>query len=199
VRARAVGLTTLAAACLVVAATTASGQDTLLVAGSELVYESNGQRNTWRVELVERGIARGGWTGCLRVRFAPGGPRATADDRVTCEVDGVLHAWDSTASRWRATRPTRADSYLELPGRTTLSEYRTGAERVETIGGTPVRVVETTVITTDSAGRQVRRLRERYAPALGTATWGVFEVPNPAADGGWRVQVEFTLVEIRRP
>ncbi len=174
----------------------AGAQQTLLVAGMELVYESNGAQNPWRVEVVERNVARGDRTGCLLVRFAPGGPRRDADERVTCEADGTLYAWDSTAKRWRASRPLRPNDTLELRSATTLNRYTTGAEREETIGNLRVRVVETTIVTTDTAGRVVRRLRERYAPALGTATWGVFEVPDASADGGWRVQVEFTLIAV---
>jgi hypothetical protein len=50
------------------------------------------------------------------------------------------------------------------------------------------------VLTLDSAGTAVRRLRERYAPALGTALWGAFEVPEGS---GWKVQQEFRLTAIR--
>jgi hypothetical protein len=151
------------------------------------------------VELVERDVTLGGRTGCLRVRFAPGGPRQGADVRVTCEADGRLFAWDSTAKAWRASRPIRANDSLDVRGATTTSRYRTAAARDEAIGAHTLHVVETTIVTVDSAGREIRRLRERFAPAIGSATWGAFETPDPAAPGGWRVQREFSLVAIRLP
>jgi hypothetical protein len=173
---------------------------TVLVAGSELVYESGGTAGApWRVEFVERDLSLGGRTGCLRVRFAAGGPRAGADERVTCAADGMLYAWDTAGRAWRASRPIAPGRTLELPTRTGFSKYSTALARDETISGVSLTAVETTVLTVDSAGRAVRRLRELYAPAIGTATWGVFEMPDPQAEGGWRVVQEFRLVAIRRP
>jgi hypothetical protein len=78
-------------------------------------------------------------------------------------------------------------------GRT--SRFITAGETVEEVSGHRLRVIETTVVTLDSAGTVLRRLRERFAPAIGTATWGAFEVPDGA--GGWRLQREFRLAAIR--
>jgi hypothetical protein len=135
----------------------------------------------------------------LRVHFASGGPRAGPDERVTCAVDGVMLAWDTAGRLWRASRPIAPNRSLDVPTPTGISKYSTAATREETINGVSLTVIETTVLTVDSAGRAVRRLRELYAPAIGTATWGAFEVPDPQADGGWRVVQEFRLVAIRRP
>jgi len=166
----------------------------------ELQYEANGVAGApWRVELVERGLSLGGRTGCLRVRFAAGGPRLVADERVTCEAGGVLYSWDTAGRTWRASRPVAPARTLNQPTRTGAVQYSTAGASDEAISGLAVRVVETTVLTTDSAGRVVRRLRERFAPVLGTATWGEFEVPDSAAASGWRVTQEFRLVAIRRP
>ena len=191
--ARAIVLTTLVA-------TGAGAQTTALVRGMELVYESNGVASApWRVELVEHNVSRGDRTGCVRVQFAPGGPRATTDVRVTCERDGVLFAWDSVRSSWRASRPIRPGGTLEVRGGTSVSTYTVGRAIADTIGGRAFRVLETTVVTRDSAGRATRRLRERYAPELGTATWGAFESPDWTAASGWRVATEFRLVAVREP
>lgn len=187
-------------AILCIAAAAIATSDVELVAGLELTYTSNGVSSApWRVESVENNVSIGGRTGCRRVRFAPGGPRATADVRATCEADGVLSAWDSTRSTWRATRPVRPGGTLEVPTGASRSLYTTGAETVDSIGSYTVRVIATTMVTRDSSQKVIRRLRERYAPALGTATWGVFERPDSTASGGWKVDQEFRIVAIRAP
>lgn len=178
----------------------ATQQATALVVGMELVYESGGtQAAAWRVEHVERNLAMAGRSGCLRVRFAPGGPRPEADIRTTCAADGVLYAWDSAGGAWRASRPIAPNRSLQTGTRTGIETYTTTSAVLEHLGAVTVRAIETTVLTTDSAGRPTRRLRERFAPALGTATWGAFEVPDAAAPGGWRVTQEFRLVAVRVP
>jgi hypothetical protein len=53
------------------------------------------------------------------------------------------------------------------------------------------------VTTFDAAGRPKRRLRERYAPSLTTATGGRFELPDSSRAGEWRGQRSFELREIR--
>jgi hypothetical protein len=172
----------------------------MLEPGMQLVYESGGAAGSpWRVESVDRDLTLGGRAGCLRVRFAPGGPRAGADERVTCAADGTLLAWDTASREWRASRPIAPNRTLDVPTRTGTARYSTGRAADDTIAGVRVAVVETTVLTIDSTGRTVRRLRERYAPSLGTATWGAFEVPDPLAAGVWRVTQEFRLIAIRRP
>jgi len=77
--------------------------------------------------------------------------------------------------------------------------YATGDVAEETVSDRRLAVVHTTVTTVDSVGRPRRRLRERYAPSLATATGGRFEVPDAAAPGGWRVEQEFELRAIRGP
>ena len=75
--------------------------------------------------------------------------------------------------------------------------YETGAASEETIGTLRIPVIATVVTTRGSDGRPKRRLRERYAISLATATGGVFEVPDPAAPTGWRTEQAFELREIR--
>lgn len=182
-------------------ASLAAQSTTILEPGMRLVYESNGQPGApWVIEAVDRDLAIAGRTGCLRVRFAPGGPREGPEVRVTCEEDGMLLALDTVSGNWRRTRPLRgAGMMLNVPGaRGRVTRYLTGAERDLTLDGFTLRAIETTVLTLDSAGVAIRRLREQFAPVIGTATWGAFEVPD-SSGGGWRVQQEFRLVAIRRP
>jgi hypothetical protein len=75
--------------------------------------------------------------------------------------------------------------------------YVTGSAGVDVIGARRLRVVDTTVTTMDAAGKTVRRLRERYALSLATATGGRFETPDPEQPGQWRTQQIFELREIR--
>ena len=77
--------------------------------------------------------------------------------------------------------------------------YETGAESQTTVGSLNVQVVDTVVTTLDASGAPVRRLRELYAVSLTTALGGTFEVPDPAAPGGWRTQQVFELKEVRLP
>jgi hypothetical protein len=172
-------------------------EPTVLTVGMELQYESNGRAGApWRVESVERDLAIAGRTGCLRVRFAPGGPRAGADVRITCEDAETLWSLDTVSGTWQASRPLGVGGTLETIPAARSTRYTVNGESTVEIGGYTLRVLETVVLTIDSTGTVVRRLREHYAPALGTATWGAFEVPD---GDGWKVQQEFRLTAIRPP
>jgi hypothetical protein len=72
--------------------------------------------------------------------------------------------------------------------------YTTEDNSYETISGMRLQVITTTVLTVDSLGQPKRRLRERYAVSLATATGGVFEVPDPNA--GWRAEQTFELTRM---
>jgi hypothetical protein len=74
--------------------------------------------------------------------------------------------------------------------------FTTGAMETDTISAVPIPVVVTRVSTFDSSGRELRRLDERYAPGLLTATSGAFAVPDTARAGAWRVTTRFELVRI---
>lgn len=185
----------LAGGALIAGAWLGRAEPTILVPGMELQYEANGQPGSpWRVESVERDLAVAGREGCLRVRFAPGGPRPGPDVRTTCESDGVLWSLDSVSGSWRRSRPLVVGGTLELPTGPRRARYSVSGEGRAVIGGHALRYLETTVLTVDSAGVALRRLREHYAPAVGTALWGAFEVPD---GDGWTVQQEFRLTAIR--
>jgi hypothetical protein len=172
----------------------ARAEPTVLTVGMELRYESNGRAGApWKVESVERDLAIAGRTGCLRVRFAPGGPRAGPDVRITCEDAGTLWSLDTVSGTWKPSRPLAVGGVLESIPAARSAHYTVNGESTVGISGYSLRVLETVVLTIDSTGTAVRRLRERYAPALGTATWGAFEVPD---GDGWKVQQEFRLTAI---
>lgn len=172
----------------------------ILKPGTELVYAANGVVTpAWRVDSVAYDLIIEGRRGCTRVRFAPGGPRPEADERLTCAGGDTLFAWNPASQSWQASRPIASNRTLDVPGRGRVSRYVTGAMRVEDIGQVRLEVIETTVTTFDSTGTPIRRLRERYAPALGSATWGAFEVPDSATPGAWRVTTEFELKGVGSP
>jgi hypothetical protein len=77
--------------------------------------------------------------------------------------------------------------------------YETSAIERDRGDGFDVDVLPTVLLTLDSAGRPVRRLRERFSLGLATATSGAFEVPDSASPGGWRVTQEFVLIARRVP
>ena len=176
-----------------------SAQD-LLTTGTVLVYRTpDGNERPWVVEEATPNVTHGGRTGCMRVRYAAGGPTAGPDERLTCVAGDSLFRWSVAGGQWQLARLISVADSLDLPLRIGLARYLTGAATVDTISGIPVPVVATTVLTIDSTGTVVRRLQERFAPGLGTATWGRFEVPDPAAPQGWRIAQEFGISAIRRP
>ncbi len=162
----------------------------LLAPGMRLVYESGGQRSAWIVDSVRLDSVATCGRAWIRI-----GERA--EERRDCVQDGALHRFDARAAEWREERPLAPNTERRYArARGTAAVFRTGAQRVDTIGTRHIPVVETTVITLDSTGTAVRRLRERYAVGLTTATWGLFEVADSTAPGGWRTQQEFRLVAI---
>lgn len=172
----------------------------LLSTGTVLVYQvPDGTTREWVVDEATSNVSHGGRTGCMRVRYAAGGPTAGPDERLTCLAGDTLLRWSPTTNAWQIARSIGPADSIDLPLRTGLARYLTGAATLDTISGFPVPVVATTVLTIDSTGSVIRRLQERYAPGLGTATWGRFEVPDPSAPSGWRTAQEFRISAIRRP
>ncbi|MHB1327722.1 MAG: hypothetical protein ACYC2K_05920 [Gemmatimonadales bacterium] len=169
-------------ALAVVAASDRPGE--LLTAGTRLVYESAGQETVWVVDSVQPGDDAACGRAWIRI-----GPRA--DERHDCIRDGALHRRDLRTGQWREERPVAPTTERRYARGVGTAVFETGELGTDTIGTRLVRTVETTMVMLDSTGTPVRRLRERYAVGLMTATWGRFEVPE--AGGGWRVQQEFRL------
>jgi hypothetical protein len=165
----------------------------------QLVYESAGERGApWTVELVRLDLEHAGRSGCSEIVFAPRGGAEGPEVRWRCREGDLLWAHGGDAEEWSVLRPvgpnatwSRTDESGQVRAR-----YVTGETSVEHIGDWRVPVVETTVETFDAEGTLVRRLRERYATGLDTATWGMFEVPDAAEPSGWRTTLSFELVAI---
>ena len=171
----------------------------LLQPGMELVYSSGGTETPWSIDSVARDTTLGGRSGCLRLRLRLSPAQAVADTRAYCADSATMTTWDERAAQHRPARPLSPGAVLELPQREgAMARFETGVWAVEQVSGIAIDVLPTTVTTRDSTGRVVRRLRERFAPALATATGGVFEVPDDAAPAGWRALRAFELVAIRR-
>ena len=170
-----------------------------LRSGMELVYASNGRpQPPWSIDSALTGLVLDGRSGCARILLRRRPSPAPAEETRHCTSGDTLFAWNPRDSVWRPQRPIGSGmilSFLRAGGDTV--RYETIRMGEEVISGRRIRVVETTVTTVDSLGRPKRRLRERYAPSLATATGGVFEVPDPSSPGGWRTEQEFELSVIR--
>lgn len=89
-----------------------------------------------------------------------------------------------------------AERRLVIPGETSNVDVTTGAGEVDTIGTRLIPVVPTVLLTQGADGQPTRRLTERYASSLGTATLGVFEVADSTVAGGWRVAQRFKVLAV---
>ena len=167
--------------------------------GMQLVYASSGRDQApWVIDVVERGLALKGDADCAKLGIRRRAGQTEADETRLCVDRDTLYAWDAAARDWTPQRPVGPHMQLTLPRPDGDSvRYETGALGEETIGTLSVRVVATTVTTMDSSGRPKRRLRERFALALATATGGIFEVPDATASTGWRTEQVFELRAIR--
>jgi hypothetical protein len=178
----------LAALALVQAAPIGSA----LGAGVELVYESGGVAQApWVYDSV-RVVARESFDRCVVTH------RRSQPARESCVRGDTLFERGESNS-YRAVRPIGPNMQLDVhtAAGSTL-HYTTQALGVERVaGGLEVASLTTTIITRNASGTVTRRLRERYATALLTAVWGVFEEPDES--GGWRTGAEFSLVDVRRP
>jgi hypothetical protein len=168
--------------------------------GMLLIYASEGRdQPAWTIELVETGLPLKDRADCARLRIRRQPPPAPApEESRLCVENLVQYGWSAAQSVWLPQRPVGPDMTLDLPRPNgEVVRYATGKVTEEVVGTRRVEVVETTVTTTDASGKPLRRLRERYAVGLATATGGRFEMPDAAAPGGWRDQQVFELREIR--
>lgn len=178
-----------------------------LVPGMQLVYVSDGVESPWTVDSVVRDVTIGRQTGCVRIRLRISPYQVNADTRVHCLRDDTMMNADSTG-RLQPARPLLAgvSMLIEQPnaGRVQFETLQAAVEQIpvqqgDSLTRIAVDVLPTTVTTFDSSGKVIRRLRENFSVALGTATGGVFEVPDPSLRSGWRVVRRFSLVSIRMP
>ena len=167
--------------------------------GMELVYASNGRpQPPWFIDSAVTGLMLDQRSGCARILLRRRPAPSPAEETRHCTSGDTLFAWSGRDSVWRPQRPIGPGMRMSFPrpGGDTV-RYETTEPGEEVISGRRIRVLGTTVTTVDSLGRPKRRLRERYAPGLATATGGRFEVPDASAPGGWRTEQEFELSIIR--
>jgi hypothetical protein len=167
--------------------------------GLELHYTSQARETpAWVVDSVMRGEALMVDADCARF-FIRRSPEQPSSETRLCVGRDTLFGWDARRSTWIAQRPVGARMTLVLPRASgDTVRYTTEGMSYETISGVRVQVVATTVLTVDSLGRSRRRLRERYALSLATATGGVFETADTAT-GTWRTEQSFELRRLSPP
>ena len=167
-----------------------------LTTGMQLVYSSaDAESPPWKIVSVSD-TTIGGMSSCRVIVLRMDSARPP-ERRNWCVSGDMLLSWDTTSRSLRPIRPVGEGMSLEVPGaRGSRSSYTTRSALEQTVSGIRVRVLETVVVTRDSTGRQVRRLREFYSPALATATSGVFEVPDSVRANNWLIQSSFKLVRI---
>jgi hypothetical protein len=179
----------------VVAALTLAGPQpaTQLEAGMLLVYESNGAAQPpWTVDSVHLGAPLLPGAECAVVHLRRRADRS--EENRHCVARDTLYRSDAAGGPWTISRPVGPGmvwSARQANGDSV--RYETGTNATETVSGLAIPVVHTTVTTTDSLGRPKRRLRERYALTLVTATGGVFETPDTNRPGGWVPAQRFEL------
>lgn len=162
-----------------------------LEAGMVLTYQASGEQSTWRVDSVRLdSVPHCGVVWLTRV--------TTPERRHHCS-DGVVLSELQRDGSWTSVRPVAAP--LERSVRRAngnVVTYRSTATAIDTISGVAYPVVLTEVTTADSVGHLLQRLSERYSVGLTTATYGVFERPDPSGTG-WKTVSEFRLVSVGRP
>jgi WD40-like Beta Propeller Repeat len=169
--------------------------------GMQLLYESEGEAQPpWTVDSVRREAGLRERSACAVVHLRRRPDQPAPEELRLCLANDTLYRWDPARADWSVQRPVGpAMSWTSRQPGGEVVRYETGARATEVISGRDIAVVETTVTTSDTAGRPKRRLRERYALALATATGGTFEIPDTTRPGTWRVQRRFELREIRPP
>lgn len=169
-----------------------------LSAGLQLHYESTPQPGSvWTVDSVATVTDAMPGGQCARFTIRRGSGAQPNETRV-CVARDTLFGWDARRGAWSPQRPVGPHmTFVQPRANGDTVRYSTDTAAVETISGQQVVVLPTVVLTVDSLGKPKRRLRERYALSLATATGGVFEVPD--GTGAWRPEQTFELRQLLRP
>ena len=184
--------------------TTAAAQGRLLGTGTRLWYTSGGREgDPWTVERIVHDTTLGDVEGCAVIHLRTSPTQASPEIRNWCVRGDSLFAWDATEQIHRLLRPVGANMSVRVQSaRGGSVTYSTGPATewryVDDAISIGTVVVPTVVVTRDSTGRVIRRLRERYALSLATAVSGIFEVPDSTRADGWREERVFTLTRIGR-
>jgi hypothetical protein len=167
--------------------------------GMQLLYESEGeQQPPWSIDSVSLGAALRQESECAVVHLRRRPDQAIPEESRLCLANDTLYRWDARLGDWTISRPVGPRmSWTSRQAGGDVVRYETGERAEEKISGRAIPVVQTTVTTSDSSGHPKRRLRERYAISLTTATGGSFETADSGGRGEWRSQRSFELREIR--
>ncbi|MGH7525359.1 MAG: hypothetical protein ACREMX_01495 [Gemmatimonadales bacterium] len=167
----------------------------------QLVYGSGDQSQPpWTIDSVRLGLPLRVASDCAAVYLRRQPQQAEAEENRLCLAHDTLYGWNAKRASWDPQRPVGPGMRLAIVGSNgDTVHYETGAAGEETISGMAIPIVSTMVTTLDSLGRARRRLRERYAVTLATATGGLFESPDSTRPGAWRTQQTFELRKIVVP
>jgi len=160
-----------------------------LQAGMQLLYVSDGvEQEPWVVDSVWLDAALMDRSACARVLLRRR-PAQSPDDTRVCVKSDTLFGWDARRATWVPQRPVGPNMVFRAQrANGDTVRYATSGYAEELVSGIALRVLPTMIVTVDSLGRPKRRLEERYAIALVTATMGRFEVPDSSASAGWRTE-----------
>lgn len=193
----------LSATLLLLAARLDGGRGVGLAAGLEpgmqLLYESEGKpQPPWSIDSVRLGAPLRERSECAVLHLRRRPDQGLPEETRLCLANDTLYRWDGKLADWTISRPVGPGmNWTSRQSGGDIVRYETGAAGEEVISGRRIPVVHTTVTTSDSTGRPTRRLRERYALSLATATGGAFETASSGPAGPWQVQRRFELREIR--
>jgi hypothetical protein len=162
--------------------------------GMQLVYSSNGIETPWLVVSANADSVVAEGRRCLSVRLRLNPADTAITSRIQCADGKQMLAGSAASGALQPARPLDAGELVMVrPGRT---RYVSRSLEFDTIGGVGYAVVPTIVEFIDGGGRVARRLRERFAIELATATCGVFEV---AEGTGFRTERQFMLAAVVNP
>lgn len=163
--------------------------------GMIIVYGNDAGAVEWSIDSLERNAIIAGRDSCVRFSLRIG-TNAPAK-RVFCREGDVIHTL-RTDGQLAATRPITVRSRHETRSPSgSVTEYVVGEQSIDTIGGSAIAVLPTTITTLDSTGRAVRRLTERFSVGLLTAVNGTFAVADSTQPDGWRTTQRFSITSIR--
>jgi hypothetical protein len=170
-----------------------------LTKGAQLFYFTDGRAQPpWIVDSVQTGQSFRPNADCASMTIRRT-PSDTKPERSRVCVSGdTLYRLEAGKKDWKAARPVGPDmTLLMVTARGDSILYETGALGEDLISGDAIPVVSTTITTVDAKGQRRRRIRERFAVSLATATTGVIELPDPAAPGNWMVKHNYSLKELK--
>ena len=168
----------------------------LLAQGMILQYSSNGVPiPVWVIGKVSIGLNHSGMSGCSKIEINYGDD-TNFRTKWECVAEGVLYSYEN--DKWLPSRPADENMYLEKQNSSgkIISSYETKTFSRMVVGPLNIKVLSTSIYNYKPDGTVENRLREMFSIGLGTAVEGVFEVPDAAVEGGWRIVNEFKLIAI---